>query len=146
MDNINNILIVFLMGIVELWLAIPMGLILNLSPISTAFFSALGSITAASIVTFSSASLRSRFLNWFYGTDEKLKNSRMYKIWNKYGIIGLGLLSPLLFGAPLGSALGIALGASKNRLLIWMIIGIIIWTVGITSMIFLGIITISIES
>lgn len=140
MDTITSILMVFFTGIVELWLAVPLGFVLELSPLSTAFFSASGSISAAFIVTFSSADLRSRFLKWRYGTDEALKKSSMYRIWNKYGIIGLGLLSPLIFGAPLGAALGIVLGARKKRLLVWMTIGIVIWSAGLTTAAFFGLI------
>ena len=132
-------------GMLELWFAIPLGLILNLSPLITAFISALGSIVAAVIVAFVGSNLRNRFLKWRYGNDEDLKKSRIYEIWNKYGIIGLGLLSPLLFGAPLGTALGIVLGARKNRLLIWMAVGIVIWSVGLTAALYLGLITLNVD-
>jgi hypothetical protein len=44
----------------------------------------------------------------------------LFKIWDNYGITGLGLLSPLLFGSPIGAAVGIALGAGKKRLIFWM--------------------------
>jgi len=62
----------------------------------------------------------------------------LYKIWNKYGVIGLGLLSPLLFGAPLGAAVGIALGAGKKPLILWMSIGILCWSVCLTLVGFTG--------
>ncbi len=140
--DINSLIIVFLAGIVELWLAVPLGLILELSPISTAIISALGSIASALIVAFAGSNLRMRFLKWRYGTDEALKKGRIYKIWNEYGVIGLGLLSPLFFGAPLGTALGIILGAERNRLFIWITTGIVIWSVGLTAAVYLGIITI----
>lgn len=143
MEYITNILVVFLAGIIELWVAVPLGLVLELSPPITAFLSALGSICAALIVSFAGSNLRKRFLMWRYGTEEGLKGGRLYKIWNNYGIIGLGLLSPLLFGAPMGTALGIVLGAEKERLLIWMAIGIIIWSIGLTSAIHLGLISIN---
>lgn len=62
-----------------------------------------------------------------------------YKIWNKYGIVGLGLLSPLFFGAPLGSGLGIGLGTEKRPLLIWMSIWIILWSILLTTASYFGI-------
>ncbi|HTX61939.1 MAG TPA: small multi-drug export protein [Methanobacterium sp.] len=143
MDYIFNIFIVFFAGLLELWLAIPLGFLLKLPPFITAVVSALGSISAVVIVALAGDKLRSRFLKWHYGTDEGLKKSRMHQIWNQYGVIGLGLLSPLLFGAPLGTALGIVLSAEKNKLLFWMAVGIIIWSAGLTAAIFLGLITIT---
>jgi hypothetical protein len=141
MDTTNNVVVVFLTRVIELWIVIPLGVALKLSPLSTAIFAALGSIASASIITFSGAGLRERFLKWRYGTEEGLKKGRMYNIWNNYGVIGLGLLSPLFFGAPLGAALGIVLGADKNRLMLWMIIGIVMWSAGLTATVFLGLIS-----
>ncbi|MCE5215341.1 MAG: small multi-drug export protein [Methanobacterium sp.] len=145
METLYSVFVVFIAGIIELWLAVPLGLVLNLSPLSTAFFSALGSITAALIVTFSGTELRTKFLKWRYGSDERYKKGRIYQIWNRYGIIGLGLLSPLFFGAPLGTALGIILGSEKYPLLLWMILGIVIWSAGLTTAVFLGIITLNVQ-
>ncbi len=144
MEILYSVIIIFIVGIMELWLAVPLGFVFNLSPLSTAFFSALGSITAAVIVTFSGAELRSKFIKWRYGTNKGPKRGRIYEIWKKYGVIGLGLLSPLFFGAPLGAALGIILGADKYPLLLWMILGIIIWSVGLTTAVFLGFITLNV--
>jgi hypothetical protein len=145
METLYSVIVIFIAGIFELWLAVPLGFVLNLSPLITAFFSALGSITAVVIVTFSGAELRTKFLKWRYGTDEGPKRGRIYEIWKKYGIIGLGLLSPLFFGAPLGTALGIILGSDKYHLLLWMILGIVIWSAGLTLAVFLGFITLNVQ-
>ena len=81
--------------------------------------------------------VRKWFIKWRYG-NKSPKKGRISNIWNKYGSIGLGLLSPLLFGAPLGAALGIGLGAPKDSLLLWMAIGIVIWSVLLTTAGFFG--------
>jgi len=41
----------------------------------------------------------------------------------RYGVVGLGLLAPLLVGAPLGTVVGISFGAPADRLLLWMSLG-----------------------
>ena len=48
------------------------------------------------------------------------------------------MLSPLITGAPLGAAIGISLGASSRRLIVWMSIGIVIWTGILTAISTLG--------
>jgi hypothetical protein len=138
MDIITGTLIVFGTGILELGAAIPLGLAIKLNPIIIGIASALGAILAAFLVTAVGDSIRERVIKWRYGENKDLKSSKYYRIWNKYGIIGLGFLSPLLFGAPLGAALGIALGAEKRPLLIWMSIGIVIWSAILTVAGFLG--------
>ncbi len=138
MDVIIGTLMVFGAGILELWAAIPLGLAINLNPVVIGTASALGAIFAAFLVSTLGDNIRERVIKWRYGENKDLKDSRYYRIWNKYGIVGLGFLSPLLFGAPIGAALGIALGAEKKPLLIWMSIGIVIWSAALTAAGFLG--------
>lgn len=138
MDVVAGTLLVFGAGILELWAAIPLGLAINLNPVIIGAASALGAIVAAFLVTAVGDNIREKVIKWRYGENKDLKGSRYYKIWNKYGVVGLGLISPLLFGAPVGSALGVALGSRKKPLLIWMSIGIVIWSTGLTSAGYLG--------
>ena len=140
MDLIFNIIIVYFVSFLELWAGIPLGLALNLNPFFIVIFAALGSISSALIVSFLGENIKKRFIKLRY-KDKDLKKGTFYKIWNKYGIIGLGLLSPLLFGAPLGAALGIILGADRKTLIVWMSIGIILWSILLTSAGYLGLMT-----
>ena len=110
---------------------------LDLNPILIAISAATGSILSAFLIVLLGDGIRKWFLKWRYGGKSPRKG-RIYEIWNKYGIIGLGLLSPLLFGAPVGAALGIGLGAPKDRLLLWMSVGIIIWSIILTAAGFFG--------
>jgi uncharacterized membrane protein len=136
--SLETLLAVFTASVIELWLAIPLGLALGLSPVTTALVSMAGSIVAVLMVILAGDNLRAHFIRWKYKDEKQIYRSRLNHIWNQYGIIGLGLLSPLIFGAPLGSAVGIALGAGKKRLMIWMSFGIIIWSLGLTWAAFMG--------
>lgn len=133
MDLFTNIALVFISGVVELWLAVPMGIALKLNPILIVAVSASSAILTVLIVAFLGDSIRNRFIAWRYGEDKKFETSRIHDVWNKYGVVGLGLLSPLLFGAPIGTAVGITFGANKDNLILWMSLGIIIWSVGLTA-------------
>ena len=137
MDIITSLIAVFGASIIELWLGIPLGFFLNLNPVLIAIISAAGSILSAYLVIILGEGIRKRFIKWRYG-EQLIKKGRIYDIWNKYGIIGLGLLSPLLFGAPIGAALGIGLKAPRYRLLSWMSIGIVIWSIILTTSGFFG--------
>jgi len=48
------------------------------------------------------------------------------------------MLSPLITGAPLWAAIGISLGISPKRLIFWMSIGIVFWTILLTTISTLG--------
>ena len=137
MDIITSLIAVFGASIIELWLGVPLGFFLNLNPVLIAIISAAGSILSAYLVIILGEGIRKRIIKWRYG-EQLIKKGRIYDIWNKYGIIGLGLLSPLLFGAPIGAALGIGLKAPRYRLLSWMSIGIVIWSIILTTSGFFG--------
>lgn len=131
------------LGIIELWLAIPAGIALQLHPLLIGSASALGAAIGAIVVIFFGERLR----NWLLSKrkdktgeeEEKQEDKKLInKIWDKYGVIGLGLLSPLLTGAPLGAAIGISLGASSKRLFTWMGVGIAIWAIILTAISVLG--------
>lgn len=128
------------LGIIELWAAIPAGLALGLNPLLTGLASALGSIVALVFVVF----LGDRIRNWIISRRKQKKvkeeNSSIERIWDKYGVIGLGLLSPLITGAPLGAAIGVSLGAPPSRLILWMVIGIVVWAIILTLVSTLGIV------
>lgn len=127
MELAAKIISVTSLGVVELWLAIPVGIALKFHPLLNGFASGFGSIMGATLVIF----FGDRFRNWLLKKKEKKQNGkgRIYKIWEKYGVVGLGLLSPLITGAPLGAAIGITLGAPPKRLLFWMSTGIVVWTI-----------------
>lgn len=125
------------LGILELWAAIPAGLAMGLHPVLTGFASGAGAIAGAALVILPGARLREWILLKKAGPGKE--KGRIYRIWDKYGIVGLGLLSPLLTGAPLGAAVGISLGASPGRLFCWMSVGIFLWTVLLTALGALGV-------
>ncbi|TDF98885.1 small multi-drug export protein [Paenibacillus piri] len=129
---------VFAAGILELWAAIPLGFTLQLPPVATGICSALGSIVAAAVIIFFGKSFRNWLVQRFQRKNER-KETTMSRVWKKYGIIGLGFLSPLLTGSPLGAAIGVSLGAEPRRLMLWMTLGIVFWSAVLTTALALGI-------
>lgn len=122
---------VFGTSMLELWAAIPLGFALQLPAVVTGILSAIGAIASAGIVIFLGGSLRSWLIKRFEKKGKR--QGRMVRIWDKYGVIGLGLASPLITGAPLGAAIGISLGAPTGKLMWWMSVGIVIWSVILTA-------------
>jgi membrane protein YqaA with SNARE-associated domain len=128
---------VFLVAMLELWAAIPAGMALQLHPMLVGLTAALGAIVGVLVVMLIGEPLRA-WMRRHKSEVEPTTNSRMHRIWARFGVMGLGLLAPLLVGAPLGAALGLALGAPPNKLLLWLVIGAVGWSVLITGVITLG--------
>jgi hypothetical protein len=125
-----KVLMVLGLAAVELWTAIPAGLALDLHPVLIGVVSAAGAILGVVVILILGERVRSWLLRKRGG--EKSQHGRIYRIWVRYGVVGLGLLAPLLTGAPLGTALAIAFGAPPGRLLLWMSVGIAAWSALLT--------------
>jgi membrane protein DedA with SNARE-associated domain len=133
LDQIVQIFSVFLLAVIELWSAIPAGLALGLNPVLIGICAASGAILGTFVVIW----VGDRFRKWLlrnHSNNNPKKPGVVQRIWQRYGLIGLGLLAPLLSGAPLGAALGISLGAQKASLMFWMSLGIIFWTAILTTL------------
>ena len=57
--------------------------------------------------------------------EKQNKHPVIHRIWNKYGIIGLGFLGTLSVGAPISIAVGAGLNANLKKLLTWCCIGVL---------------------
>ena len=132
MEQMLQLLTVFALAMVELWAAIPAGLALGLNPLLVGLGASAGAILSTVIVILTGERLR----NWLVRRYSKKKNPRqpglVTRLWQRYGLIGLGLLAPLLTGAPIGAALGLSLGAQAGRLIFWMSLGIVLWAAILT--------------
>jgi membrane protein YqaA with SNARE-associated domain len=138
MELVIMLLTVLGLSVIELWAAIPAGLALQLHPLLVGATAALGASLGALLIVVLGGRLRSFLLRRHGAKAEKGRHGLIHRIWLRYGVIGLGLLAPLLTGAPLGAALGLSLGAPSGRLMLWICIGTILWSAGLTAVAALG--------
>jgi hypothetical protein len=94
METLLQLLGVFALSVVELWAAVPAGVALGLPPILVWLATVAGALVCIVVV---------------------LAGGRLRSIWERYGVIGWGLL-----------------GAPRGRLLIWLGAGVLLWTTILT--------------
>ncbi len=123
-----KLLTVLGLGAIELWAAIPAGLALKLHPVAIFLTATIGALLGALLTALLGERVRAWLIKHRKSTGEKKNPGRIYRIWLRYGVVGLGLSAPLLTGAPAAVALGLALGAPRGRLLFWVSLGIILWS------------------
>ena len=128
-----KLLMVFGLGAVELWAAIPAGLALQLHPVAAGFAAGVGAILGVLAVVLLGERMRAWLMRRFITRSEGRTSGRLDRVWASYGVAGLGLLAPVVTGTPLGAALGMALGAPTGKLLLWMSVGIAAWSVALTA-------------
>jgi len=124
-----KLLTLFALGVAELWAAAPAGVAMGLDPLLVCLVAAAGAVSGGTVVVL----LGERVKAWLRKRKkrERLEEKRglLYRVWRRYGVIGWGLLAPLLVGSPLGAAFGLVLGAPPRRLLPWLAAGSLLWSV-----------------
>ena len=132
-------LTVFGLGALELWAAVPAGFAFKLNPFIVFILSSSGAVAIVAVIEIAGFRLRHIFFKESNESPKTGRKKKLYEIWDKYGIAGLGLLAPWITGAALGAAIGISLGAHPFKLFIWMVAGIIICGAALTVVAVLGI-------
>lgn len=64
------------------------------------------------------------------GKDKKInirKARRILRIWHKYGLLGVAILTPPLFSPPIGSIIAVAFRESRARILLFMYSSVLAW-------------------
>jgi hypothetical protein len=134
-----HLLILFCVGAFGLWMAIPVGLAYGFSPIVIAITIILGSATSTTLVYVFGSKIKRYILSKRGERYLGKSKAKMHRYLNKYGVIGLGLLLPGVFGPALGMAIGITIVRNTKALWLWTLLGNVIWSIIMASVGALGI-------
>jgi membrane protein YqaA with SNARE-associated domain len=110
----------------EIYAAIPAGFALGLSPWAILAASILGGLAGVFVSAFLGDKIRNLAARYKKKKEEKPKTGLVHRIWNKYGIIGLGFLGTMTVGAPASIAVGMGFNAPLRKLIIWCCVGVLI--------------------
>lgn len=108
------------LGIIAYSLPLPIVILLTAS----------GMMTTVYLFTFFGKEIRSFLLKWKKKKKRTFtkKNRRFVKIWRKFGLKGVCLLTPLVLTPPGGALLVNILGSNKSRIVKWMWISALFWS------------------
>ena len=131
---------IFALAFFYFWSAIPAGLALGVPPLLVIAVTTLSYVAGVAIVLLPGERIRAWVMRrWGRKSDDEPSNGRMHRIWDRYGVVGLGLLAPMTLGAQLGAILGIALNADPRRLFLWLSLGGLLWSIALTVLVSLGV-------
>jgi membrane protein YqaA with SNARE-associated domain len=130
---------IFVLGVAELWAAAPAGAIMHLHPLLVCAVAALGAAAGGTVVILLGEWVKAWLERKRKREELEERRGRLIRIWLRYGVVGWGLLAPLLVGSPLGAALGLVLGAPPRRLLPWLAAGSVLWSVIFSLLTILGV-------
>lgn len=112
----------------EIYAAIPAGFAMKLSAWTIFFASLIGGLTGVFVAGFLGDKIRAFFRKRKKHIEQApvvKKETMAHKLWNRYGIIGLGVLGTFTVGAPLSIAVGVSFNAPIKKLLTWCCVGVL---------------------
>ncbi|MEP7197951.1 MAG: small multi-drug export protein [Saprospiraceae bacterium] len=121
-----KILLVAGLATFEIYAAIPAGFAFGLSPWTIFLASVIGGLVGVFVAAFLGDKIRALF-HKEKPTKEiaEKKHPVILRLWNKYGIFGLGFLGTVSVGAPISIAVGIGLNTNIKKLATWCCVGVI---------------------
>lgn len=121
-----KILTVACLASFEIYAAIPAGFAFGLSPWVIFFASVTGGLIGVFIAAFLGNKIRALFHKNKPSRElAEKKHPVIIKLWNKYGMFGLGFLGTISVGAPISLAVGVGLNANINKLVTWCCVGVV---------------------
>lgn len=119
---------IYLVGITGIWKAIPVGIALKSTLLETAIFTALGSITTVYLLYYFGETVKRWVLKKWDKNKLERKKGKFSTIMDKYGVAGLGIICPGLFGPITTIIVGLLIISKTSRLMPYLVAGIILWS------------------
>ena len=109
------------------------GYAVGLHPVTTILTTVAGMMTVVFLFTFAGKWIRTRIFGRFKRKKPDLKKAeRFEKIWKRYGLVGVALLTPVILTPIGGTLLAVSSGSPKDKIIIYMFISASFWSVVIS--------------
>lgn len=137
-----QLVVVFLVSLVPLlegYVAASVGIIIGFPAIPTIIAASLGNWLSIMAVIVLYEKLRNRRKAKQKSDRSSKRMERARNLFNKYGVPGVALIGPLVFGHHIGAFISLVSGASKRYVTLWMTIGVLVWTIAVGVLAALGV-------
>src|SRR5690625_5012550 len=124
---------------IEVLAVVPLGSIWGLSPVIVMITAFIGNMATLIPVVIAFDKLKLWYVRRRQKKDKTSNRSlRTANIFQKYGVIGLAFLGPILLGTHIAAFIGMAMGARRQDMILWMGISIAIWVFAVGLLTSLG--------
>ncbi len=137
-DGLGRYLLIFLLAaipLLEILVVIPLGVGLGSQPVLVAIAAFLGNVLPIYGIILGHEQLAA-YLDQRRDSPDSEPSSRRKRatqLWERYGLPGLAVASPIVTGVHLAALLALGLGSKRRTTAVWMTGSIAVWTVVITA-------------
>jgi len=133
------LLTAFALGFIYFVSAIPTAVLAGAPLWIATIMASLGYCMGSLSVLILGAPLRSLVTTKLKISLEPNEKKLFWRIWSRYGVIGLGLIAPITIGPQVSTLFLLALGERPRRILAWVSLGSIPWALGFALVVKFGI-------
>ena len=124
---------------VESYFGAVIGVLAGLNPVVAIVAAIIGNIVSMLIVVLTAHGVRSKVVERGTPKPESPRRQKLRERFDRYGVAGVSLLGQTLLPSQITSAAMVSFGASRNAVILWQIISIIIWGVAFGVLATLGV-------
>ena len=127
--QLGTVFLVSLVPFLEGYVAASVGIVIGFPAIPTIIAACFGNWVSvmAIIVLYEKLSRRRKAKQSGGHSGKRMERAR--NLFNKYGVPGVALIGPFVFGHHIGAFISLVSGSSKRYVTLWMTIGILVWTI-----------------
>ena len=134
-DGLGRYLLIFLLAAVpllEILVVIPLGVGLGSQPLLVAIAAFFGNVLPIYGIIAAHERVDAYLARRRDDSEPSKRRQRAKQLWEKYGLPGLAVASPVSTGVHLAAVFALGLGSTRRSTALWMTASIAAWTVVIT--------------
>lgn len=114
------------------------GYAVGLHPVTTILTTVAGTMTVVFLFTFFGTRIKTSILHKIRKpkTDSK-RMEKLNKVWQRYGLVGVALLTPIVLTPIGGTLLALSSGSSREKIVFYMFVSASFWSVLISMAIYI---------
>ena len=114
------------------------GYAVGLHPVTTILTTVCGMMTVVFLFTFFGGWIRKTIFGRFKKRQVNLKRAeQLDRIWKRYGLVGVALLTPIILTPIGGTLLAVSSGSSREKIIFYMFVSASFWSVVISMSIYI---------
>ncbi|GAB4333740.1 MAG: hypothetical protein OHK0038_10080 [Flammeovirgaceae bacterium] len=138
-ELLSKYLFVWVLSMVKFFLGVLAGLTTGLSYLESVLLTIAGMMTTVVVLSLLGVRYRREVVKQFRSKNHKTftpHSRKVVRIWRKFGIMGISMLTPIIFTPIGGTLIVLAFGERKNQIFKWMLISAIFWSVVLNGIVF----------
>lgn len=128
-----GIILISSIPFIESYTGALIAVVAGIHPVVAVFVASLGNMLSLILVVYIAHGVRSSVTKRTdKPVDEKqqARREKIKRIFDKFGVPGVSLLGPFALPSQITAPIMVSFGASRNAVMVWMLISVIVWGIG----------------